>query len=266
MTKLIKMMILIGHFYKRGRLNIVTTQNLSLFGLVSIFDEYISTVYKYKANPTNISQKALAKSLLNNLLGRFGINLDKPVTKVVSEETFDSISIRHKIMNYRCIDTNRIMVSYTKKLDYYIIKSHGLDFIKLLAKYKYSESQSINITSIPISAAVTSYARMHITKLKLDIFKVGGKIYYSDTDSIVTDIQLPENMIHLSEIGKLKLEYIVKKGIFISGKLYTIIDDNDNIIIKAKGIKSISLSYEDFLTLLQNKDVNHAIKSQSKVD
>ena len=46
---------------------------------------------------------------------------------------------------------------------------------------------SMSSTSIVISAAVTAYARIHITNMKLDILKKGGRLYYSDTDSIVTD-------------------------------------------------------------------------------
>lgn len=52
---------------------------------------------------------------------------------------------------------------------------------------------------------------------------LGGNIYYSDTDSIVTDIQLPAEYVDEKEIGKLKLEYLVDKGYFISGKTYCLI-------------------------------------------
>lgn len=232
-----------------------------------VFDEYISTIYKLKANPINKSQKAIAKSLLNNLLGRFGISLDKPMTEVVSDNKFDQLSMIHKIMGYKHIGKDRIMVSYTEKLDSNIIKEHDLDFIKVLSKYKDKETQTLNITSVAISAAITSYARIHITQIKLDILnKLGGKIYYSDTDSIVTDIHLPDNMVHPTELGKLKLEHKIKKGIFISGKLYSLITDNDEQIIKAKGVKSNSLTFIDFRSLLENKDINHAIKVQSKKD
>ena len=39
----------------------------------NVFSDYINNVYKIKSNPSNACQKAMAKSLLNNLLGRFGI-------------------------------------------------------------------------------------------------------------------------------------------------------------------------------------------------
>lgn len=53
---------------------------------------------------------------------------------------------------------------------------------------------------MPISAAITSYARIAIRKIKLDIInRLGGNIYYSDTDSIVTYVELPSNTVHPTE-------------------------------------------------------------------
>jgi hypothetical protein len=95
-------------------------------------------------------------------------------------------------------------------------------------------------------------------KLKLDILKRNGKIYYSDTDSIVTDLKLPESMVSSNELGKLKLEHKISDGIFISGKLYSIIDSKGNNICKAKGIPlqlitMIMLIYTIIKILLQLK-------------
>lgn len=64
---------------------------------------------------------------------------------------------------------------------------------------------AIEATPIVISAAVTAYARVYISKLKLDILKKGGKIYYSDTDSIVTNIKLPDSLVSAKGLGLLKL-------------------------------------------------------------
>jgi hypothetical protein len=106
-----------------------------------VFDDYIHDIYKLKANPVNKSQKSIAKSLLNNLLGRFGISLDKPLTEVVNESKFDTVSMIHRVMDYKHIAKDSIMVSYTEKLDSDVIKEHGLDFVKLLSKHKDKETQ-----------------------------------------------------------------------------------------------------------------------------
>jgi len=50
-----------------------------------------------KSYPKNITQKNLAKSLLNNLIGRFGMDIIKPVTEIVDSKTFNEISLTRKI-------------------------------------------------------------------------------------------------------------------------------------------------------------------------
>lgn len=230
-----------------------------------VFNSYVEAIYNIKSNPTNQTQKVLAKSLLNNLLGRFGINLDKAITDVMSQEEFSRRSIMNKIVSYKVISWDKLLVTYIPKLDYDVIKDHELDFIKVSSKYNDVELQHMANTSIIISAAVTAYARIHITKLKLYILSRGGQIFYSDTDSIVTDIKLDNTMVDAKELGKLKLEHLVSKGIFITNKTYCIIDSNNKFINKAKGIKNTSLVYDDYLSLLNNVAVK-GVKRYSKTD
>lgn len=46
-----------------------------------------------------------------------------------------------------------------------------------------------------------------------------NNIYYSDTDSLILEKPLPENIIG-KELGKWKLEAEIKKGIIVRPKLY----------------------------------------------
>lgn len=64
-------------------------------------DKYIYDVYKNKSNPVNDVQKSMAKSLLNNLLGRFGIRLDKGITDIISSNSFNSLSTIKKVNSYK---------------------------------------------------------------------------------------------------------------------------------------------------------------------
>ena len=205
--------------------------------------------------------------MLNNLLGRFGISLDKTVTEIMimGDSTFKQKSLRNKIVYYKNISENKLLVTYVPKLDLDIIESHNLDIFKILGSSKDRETQQRENTSVVISAAITAYARIHMCKIKSYILSRGGNIYYSDTDSIVTDIKLGENMVDSSKLGKLKLEHFVKKGIFISNKTYCLIDDNYNFINNAKGIKSSYLSFSDY-EALNNQSVFTAVKGQSKRD
>lgn len=149
-------------------------------------------------------------------------------------------------------------------MDYDIITSHGLDYLKIASNFKDNELRPLTTTSIVISAAITAYARIHISKLKLDILKLGGEIYYSDTDSIVTNIQLPNSLVSHSEIGKLKLEHVLQEAVFISNKIYWMCDISGKTHVRSKGIKSSSLTYSNFLELLNNNNVKSAIKRVTK--
>lgn len=72
----------------------------------------------------------------------------------------------------------------------------------------------MDVASEPRSAAITAYGRIHMSKLKMKVLEMGGNIiYYSDTDSLVTDILLPDNMLDSKLLGLLKLEYVVVKAI-----------------------------------------------------
>lgn len=73
-------------------------------------------------------------------------------------------------------------------------------------------------------------------------------------------------MVDSKELGKLKLEHEVKQGIFISGKIYWFMTKDGKIINRAKGINSSSLSYDDYASLLHDKNVYTAKKKQSKID
>lgn len=60
-------------------------------------------IYKIESNPTNDTQKAVAKSLLNNLLGRFGISLEQDVTKLLTYKQFMIVSNMYPITSYHII-------------------------------------------------------------------------------------------------------------------------------------------------------------------
>jgi len=136
-----------------------------------------------------------------------------------------------------------------------------LDFLKILGKHRNKETNPINNTLITISATINAYARIHINKIKLYILSKGKKLFYLDTNNIVIDLKLGNNIVNAKEFDKLKLEHLIKEGIFITNKTYCLIDSNENFINKAKDIKSSSLEYNDYKKLLNNKSVSTIVKS-----
>ena len=93
---------------------------------------------------------------------------------------------------------------------------------------------------------MTSYARIFIYKIKLEILENGGNIYYSDTDSIVLDKTYFNNNWIGDNIGQFKLEYDIKEAYFISNKTYCLILNNGETVIKTKGVINKSITVEHF--------------------
>jgi hypothetical protein len=52
------------------------------------------------------------------LLGRFGINLEKSVTEIMSKDVFSLKSTMNKIVNYTNISEDKVLVTYVPKLDW----------------------------------------------------------------------------------------------------------------------------------------------------
>lgn len=107
--------------------------------------------------------------------------------------------------------------------------------------------------SVPITALVNSYARVYLNSLKLDLINQGYSLFYSDTDSLVVDKPLPPHLVG-SDIGLFKLEYVIKRGYFISEKLYFLVLSDDSTISVAKGIKT-PLTEDDFISLYNGSPV-----------
>jgi hypothetical protein len=102
------------------------------------------------------------------------------------------------------------------KFNHFMINELGLT-LKDVKKYNnYIKS------NVAISSAVTAYAQIEMMKYKT-LFT--DHIYYSDTDSIFTDIELPKEMVG-NELGQMKdvltkmKTNIIDKALFLGNKQY----------------------------------------------
>jgi hypothetical protein len=164
---------------------------------------------------------------MNSLYGRFGMN-----------NNFDNIEVIHK--DYLADFENKYIDYISEKIeldDYIIIFYNPPNDID--TDYK---------TSVGIAAATTAYSRVHMTQFKNN---PNINLYYTDTDSIYTDSDIDESFIDNKTLGKLKLENICKRAIFLAAKLYFLETESGKNIIKVKGLKDTSsLNYNDFKNLL----------------
>lgn len=208
-----------------------------------IFKDYVDFLYSLRLNyPKSDPMNYIAKILLNSLYGRFGM-----------DDNFSNINVIHK--DYLADFENKFFDQIEEKID---LGDHVLVFFNELESN--TEIISTHNVSIAIASAITAYARIHMSQ-----FKNNPKInlYYTDTDSIYTDSIIDEYLIDSKVLGKLKLENICKKAIFLAPKLYCLLTTSGEFIHKVKGLKhEINLSFGDFENLLY-KDFQ-ITKSQTK--
>lgn len=178
----------------------------------------------------------------------------------MNEKTVQEINLIRDILNETVITDDISLVTYNPRVNTAKIREENLSFEKALNPKDKNIStviNSFNQASVAISAAVTSYGRIHISRIKRGILEFNGKIYYSDTDSVVTNLKLADELVDSKEIGKLKLENIVSKAYFISNKLYCLVLDEGTIVIKAKGLNSNSLTLKDFERMYNEPNYTH---------
>jgi DNA polymerase elongation subunit (family B) len=168
----------------------------------------------------------LAKILLNSLYGRFGM-----------DDNFATVNIIHK--DYYSDFENKFIdnILDTKDLgDYKLITFNNINTLE--------DNNSTHNVSISIAASITAYARIHMS-----IFKNNQDfiLYYTDTDSAYTNKALADYLVDNKKLGKLKLENICKKAIFLAPKVYCLETLDGKFIYKVKGLKhEVDLTMDDF--------------------
>ena len=180
--------------------------------------------------------------MLNSLYGRFGMN-----------DNFANITI---------IDKDLYPDFENKYLDNIVDKIDLGDWLLIFYQSPCEQDNEIHNVSIAIAAAITAYSRIHMSQFKNN---PGIILYYTDTDSAYVDenSNIPENLINEKFLGKLKLENICNKAIFLAPKLYCLETTDNKLICKVKGLKHTStLSINDFKRLLYKNVIIE--KSQTK--
>lgn len=241
------------------------------------FRKYVDTLYDMKANSKDVTLKNLAKLLLNSLIGRYGMEPIQDITKIVHKSKIQNILLTREILQEVDITRDNTLLVYRPGPNKDIVDEFELDVQKDLTEDHHDKPTYVKNVSIPVAAAVTAYARIHMSQIKLNILKNNGKIFYSDTDSIITDKELDKSLVDPSEIGKFKLEYDVNKAIMPAPKVYylevkdpeNILKDKDKYILRAKG--GITKDTQNRLTIkdyegLLNGDLMKITKKSAKTD
>lgn len=190
------------------------------------FDNYIDYWYNIKQNSDGALYE-IAKKHLNCLYGKFGQR--RIFNKIVFEppESVDKM-----------IDLNYNLLFYDGDFEKNDIMNVDPDKLQV---WSHDEASHIPYTYVQIAIFITAYARRHLYNIMKSILDKKGNIFYCDTDSVFTDIQL-ETGDKLGDLGK-ENKQIISEAVFISPKLYAYIDGNKETV-KAKGCNIESLNYE----------------------
>jgi hypothetical protein len=176
---------------------------------------------------------------LNTLYGYFGRKKTLVETRNVYKHELKDYYGFHTIFSEININEEITTILMSSNLDYDLIndikENTGLELLSKFRKVK---------SNVAIAAAVTSYARIEMVELKMLLIKLGIKLYYTDTDSIFTDKEIPDYLIG-KDLGQLKDELngkFIKKAYFLGIKKYGYLDYENNVHSIFSGVQRNSLT------------------------
>jgi hypothetical protein len=183
-----------------------------------VFTDCISDLYKIRLEyPKSDPMNYIAKIIMNSLYGRFGMEDSFTNSYIINEEEYDEFESVNKDNIHDVIDLDGNYIVQVNKSD---------------------SDLSISNINVSIASAITAYARIHMSKFKNNS---DYSLFYSDTDSIYINKELPSEYISNTELGKLKLESICDKGVFLAPKVYATVDLEGKETIKIKGLSKSSI-------------------------
>lgn len=103
-----------------------------------------------------------------------------------------------------------------------------------------------------IASAITAQARIEMHKWFRQVHDKGGKVWYCDTDSVVTDVELPEG----EDMGEMDLEGVLEEGVFLAPKVYAekYKEGWGDEMVKAKGMKDPEIDFYTYRKAYENNN------------
>jgi len=186
------------------------------FSKSNLFNDYVKYFYNIKQNSSG-PERFIAKMHLNQLYGIFGRKKDLIETINVLSKDLPKYSMMKIIKTVIEINDKVSTLLIHTNINHEILNKLNIELESNYTQF-YAEVKS----NVAIAASITSYARIHMIKLKTLCQHNGINIYYSDTDSIFTDKPLPDNLIG-NNLGLMKDELngsIIKEAYFLGIKQY----------------------------------------------
>lgn len=204
-----------------------------------IFKEYVEEFINLRKK--GIYYNLFGKNMVNGLYGSFALSDEDCLNIIVYDETeFNSILSLTDVIRWKKVG-NIYVIDLIKN------KKASIYFDK---KKKWEESRR----NIAYAAIISSKARIKLNTALNNVINKGGKLYYTDTDSIIAGFN--KNNLN-KELGEIKWSHIFEDGVFISSKFYYL--KGSNVKIKGVNIKdyefeSLKKDFYDNKTFLKFND------------
>jgi len=169
--------------------------------------------------------KIIGKNNNNTFYGRLGMNperLEEEITNNIEKDKYEKI-----------IEINGAFIGYKKK--------------------------EKSISNVLISASITSKARIKLYKGMKKVIENGGRVLYTDTDSIIAAFKKNKYEEKMNiEMGEIKFissdnDTIIEEGVFAMPKTYAIRYKDGREVVKIKGF-NVKPSFKEFKEKFYRKE------------
>lgn len=114
-------------------------------------------------------------------------------------------------------------------------KGQTLRFSGIAGVYYTEEECAGKLWHVPAAAYVTALSRIALLRGIHAIEKEGGRVYYCDTDSIISDVPLPSHMLG-HDLGDWEHEHTFDEVEILGPKIYRAVTDDGREIYRCKGV------------------------------
>lgn len=207
-----------------------------------LFSDFVTKYFQLRSTSEDIFQKRMAKLILNGLYGKMGQRFYDMKYRVVFESEFYEVEENHRIVYATNVKTDGPL----GRIEY-----KGIPFLDKESSAFYERA----LGSVAVSAAISSYGRIKQYQI---IHANSGHIYYTDTDSFVSDQPITQGVG--SGLGELRLEGVFHEGYFLAPKIYALRNENGKCKFSMCGVDPQKVTFADFEKLYQGKEVAYPFK------
>ena len=160
----------------------------------SVFDKFVHKYYAIKSgrNSNTSINRETAKLLLNSGFGRTCMNLDNHEVVIVSSEEAKLLQLKYHVKSITHMTDTLELVSFDRTVNEWY--SEDMKDRKITSLKETDKKRDIE-QCFKLGVFITAYSTINLFEGIRHIVKKGGTVYYVDTDSIHTDVEMPESLV-----------------------------------------------------------------------